>query len=240
MHDLLEVGLESAQEVYRDIPFASNSSPFDVVYLGSNSKDMQYAVLLHKEKKLINVAFRGSESVKDWYHDLYIKKKKVYTHMGKVHVHTGFYTQLYEDCAFETLCTQILHFKKVYEDYDILFSGHSLGGALSTLASFFFAIRFPHYLVFCTSYASPRVGDKLFKNACKRLKNIVHYRCYNAHDVVTFVPILRYFHVGTPIKLSKKSFSINKKSKHSTPITFFWKFHEHKVSVYRHRLFRKF
>ena len=76
----------------------------------------------------------------------------------------------------------------------VWFSGHSLGGALATLA----ADRFPSTAGVCT-IGSPRVGDRLFAAAFDARFGARAARYVNDADIVTHVPTpfpLLYQHVG--------------------------------------------
>jgi predicted lipase len=70
-----------------------------------------------------------------------------------------------------------------------LFTGHSLGGALATLAA---ALHSPDYLY---TYGSPRVGDHAFATSIDVVK---HERYVDCCDWVTMVPpvFMKYEHAG--------------------------------------------
>jgi hypothetical protein len=71
-----------------------------------------------------------------------------------------------------------------------LFTGHSLGGALATLAA---ALHGPDYLY---TFGSPRVGDRDFATS---MQAVNHARYVDCCDLVTKVPpteVLGYEHVG--------------------------------------------
>ncbi|MFH1985121.1 MAG: lipase family protein [Pseudomonadota bacterium] len=76
----------------------------------------------------------------------------------------------------------------------LLYTGHSLGAALATLAA---GMHRPHALY---TFGSPRVGDSDFADT---LKDVCIYRLCNAGDIVTFLPPsrgpLRFCHVGEPM-----------------------------------------
>lgn len=77
----------------------------------------------------------------------------------------------------------------------VVFSGHSLGGALATLAAVQFAKQYPDITVTCVTFGSPRVGNgsfaEMFNKCCKG-----SYRFVNEDDPVPMGPTpLRFTHV---------------------------------------------
>ncbi|KXZ45674.1 hypothetical protein GPECTOR_52g71 [Gonium pectorale] len=84
-------------------------------------------------------------------------------------------------------------------------TGHSLGGALATLAAYELAERRlpadPPVVMY--TYGAPRVGNKAFAEAFNALVPDA-FRCTNDKDVVPRVPRLMGFcHVGTPVLLAE-------------------------------------
>ena len=100
---------------------------------------------------------------------------------------------------------------------NIVFSGHSAGGALATLMNYvyindtFIGDRLPVY--YTITYGSPRVirdtinNKELFNKACPNL-----IRCFNANDIVPYIPFNKpspyvgsmgsgFTHVGRPIPM---------------------------------------
>ena len=59
-------------------------------FIDDPTSDIQVGVTISKTNKRITVAFRGSESFYDWWHDFQILK---YNLRDNVYVHTGFYKQ---------------------------------------------------------------------------------------------------------------------------------------------------
>jgi hypothetical protein len=113
-------------------------------------------------------------------------------------VHTGFANALLElwrgDHGVEAELNQI-------DGYRLLFTGHSLGAAMATLAA---SLRTPASLY---TIGSPRVGDADFVAALEK-KNLDNHRYVDCTDVVTCVPpeFLGYAHIGRPyyIDLARK------------------------------------
>jgi len=80
-------------------------------------------------------------------------------------------------------------------------SGHSLGGALATLLTLDVAhnSKLPTPVVY--TYASPRVGDYLFKDDYNDTV-ATSYRMYNSTDAVPDMPLWPYTSVKTGFKLT--------------------------------------
>jgi len=129
----------------------------------------------------------------------------------KVGIHRGFYDYLFKENKKkkEAEYTEILGHvtnlfqKDTYSGYKLYVTGHSMGGALATLFSFYVAaksysqvkqgntpsIPFP---VTCVSFASPRVGESGFLRAFQTLEQegmLRHLRIVNDQDPVPVVPI---------------------------------------------------
>ena len=129
------------------------------------------------------VAFRGTEPTQwsDIKADLKIRKVKVPTGF----VHRGF-----KD-ALDEVWEDVLKWLNEQKRESVFFTGHSLGGALATLA----ASRWNSITTHLYTYGSPRVGGRKF---VKSFLSSDRYRFRNNNDIVTRVPfeILGYKHVS--------------------------------------------
>jgi len=73
--------------------------------------------------------------------------------------------------------------------------GHSLGGALATLAAMDIKLNVPGKSVSCYTFGSPKVGDSAFAGAYNKLVPDTH-RFVNDTDLVPKIPPFGYEHVG--------------------------------------------
>ena len=77
----------------------------------------------------------------------------------------------------------------------VVFSGHSLGGALATLAAVQFSKQYPNIIVSCVTFGSPRVGNSLFASMFDKCCS-GSYRFVNEDDPVPMGPTpIRFTHV---------------------------------------------
>lgn len=103
-------------------------------------------------------------------------------------VHNGFQNEV------EKLWPGVLkHLEANSKNKNIYLTGHSLGGAMATVA----ASRLNDRVSALYTYGSPRVGNREF---VKQFKHLPHYRHVNNNDVVVKVPfaILGYIHHCSP------------------------------------------
>lgn len=101
-------------------------------------------------------------------------------------VHNGFQN------ALNKIWSGILLLLNDHQDKQILICGHSLGGAMATVAASRLKEKQPKLYTF----GSPRVGNKDFVES---FGNVVHYRFVNNNDLVTTIPMafLGYRHHGS-------------------------------------------
>ena len=141
------------------------------------------------------VIFRGTEP-KQWSDvkaDLNAFKRRGRYKHG--YVHSGFQGEL--DKIWDELDTEL----SVLEDRNIHVTGHSLGGAMATLAAKRISEEYDN--VHCLhTFGSPRVANRQW---CKSLE-VPHYRFQNNNDVVCKVPfwMMGYRHHGTNVYMNYK------------------------------------
>lgn len=144
--------------------------------------------------RLLILAFRGTEraALRDWMTDIDVVQ--ITDFGGKVH--RGFTFALY------SVLHQIANELRILRDnYQPLFiTGHSLGGALATLATVILEeMNYPVQGIY--TFGSPRVGDQVFSQAFDQKFWFRTFRFVNHNDVVTRVAppqlgSLNYDHVG--------------------------------------------
>ncbi len=178
---------------------------FDFINERDQHSDTQ--VMIMSNDKMVMAVFRGSEtkfnkenfasSVRDWVTtDMAIGKTRVKSWGKNVKIHRGFYRALelvYED--FKKKCSEHIG----YSNKPLWVTGHSLGGALATLAAL--RLETDGILVHQVEvFGSPRVGNENFaKFYSSKVPNI--FRWVHQNDLITMVPprkVFKYCHVTKP------------------------------------------
>lgn len=153
----------------------------------------------------IYVIFRGTQTYHEWMkvNFKFVLKDCDYDRFSKGRAHEGFLA--YYRTLRQTLESRLsaLH----PEGKEVVFAGHSLGGAMSTLAVLdaaeegYEGASFTH-----VNFGTPRVFDPVLAAYYESLP-ITTFRFVNVEDVVTTVPPpnlnrLDFQHVGTPLSFS--------------------------------------
>ena len=182
--------------------------PTDVLFFDSSleehtcHEDTQAYLWIRGDIRCAFIVFRGTEDVKDAFADLDIRHVELglgkglpYLQKG-ICIHRGFYEQ------FEVVSHDILtELQSKHDSYDSIYiSGHSLGGALATIAAAYYGHVFKmankQKVVHCHTFGSPRVGNKQFCEWFKENVNGNHWRVFNHEDPVSMVPMgPRFEHV---------------------------------------------
>lgn len=123
------------------------------------------------------LAFRGTQQIKDWMTNLDAATVPVSSSGGETlgNVHRGF------NEAFLSVRNQIGPLLEGDEELPLFITGHSLGGALATLATWYLK---GDSLAACYTFGAPRVGDT---GLMDRFRTPI-YRIVNGVDPVPFVP----------------------------------------------------
>lgn len=157
---------------------------FSQIY-SDEKTDTQFFMAISKKKLLI--AVRGTEPTKwkDWLQDAKADQIDFSSNKSHGQVHKGFFK------GFSFVQNEIENFLKSNKisGKEIIITGHSLGGAIATLAAAWLSDH-PHFKsskIMLYTYGSPRVGNKTFS---KYFSNkFIYFRCVNNKDMVTTLPI---------------------------------------------------
>lgn len=109
-------------------------------------------------------------------------------------VHNGFYSAFK---AFRPSLEEAMKFvRREHREAQLVVTGHSLGGALATLAGSYLRKKGIHADIY--TFGSPRVGNKAFASWVSNQSNGKTYRVTNKKDPVTSLPpeVLKYTHVA--------------------------------------------
>ncbi|MBD2872354.1 lipase family protein [Paenibacillus arenilitoris] len=132
------------------------------------------------------LAFRGSGSAVDWVSD-FIAQQTTYRPVKNAGLtHKGF-TDIYMSAR-----GQIMNIaKQLPGDKPLFVTGHSLGGALATLAALDLASNSAFKEPIVYTFGAPRVGDPKFVTAYNGTVG-THWRFQNEFDIVPHLPTLVY------------------------------------------------
>ncbi len=151
------------------------------------------------------VAFRGTQTQIEWWRNLQATQKEYLdpitgTQYGRVH--QGYLKVMREQIASKLINTV----RQLNPTIPCYITGHSLGGAIATMAAMEIALTIPEIRdqIQLYTYAAPRIGDRTFAQAHSQLIPN-SYRIVNLSDSVPLVPPIRiknyftdasYSHVG--------------------------------------------
>lgn len=173
------------------------------------SSDNEYQRLIKQDNELIIIgyntiyktifaSFRGSVNIQNWIDNIHVSQIQPYNNTD-ISVEKGFYnlfTNLKDDVIKE-----IQDVSKKYNTRELLITGHSLGGALSTLLTFeMLYVENTNMNIKLITFGSPRVGNKkfvsLFNDFSIYSNRITHY-----YDMVPHIPqeFLKYNHISQEI-----------------------------------------
>ena len=191
-----------------------------------SQEEIVHAIVVNFTKKRVSIIFRGSVTNKDFLQDAKCAQRSLPNPVlgimnpppteeqmpSTIRVHTGFWEYLFQKSPEGvTRMDQILQDAKTLLKENVGFSlymtGHSLGGALSTLCAFYAACDdemlqlTQHKRIVVYSVASPYCGNWKFRHAFQELERngrLQHLRIANREDLVTLMP----FAVPKPTILS--------------------------------------
>lgn len=197
MTNIIDLALRCCENVSRVTSLGEISGP----QLFSNVEwDTEGFVGTYGDKLI--VTFQGSNSSIDWKKVNFRFWKKIipYNNVNpKILVHAGFIN------AYKSVRDFLLTQVKESGLKEVWCFGHSLGGAMATLASVDFQYNFPGLVVKVVTFGSPRIGNKAFQ-ASYTHRVPENARVVNGNDLVTRLPpkMFNYEHVGECLHVGDK------------------------------------
>lgn len=168
--------------------------------------EIKYVIYLNPQFEEIIVSFRGTVKTQNWGLNILYVKSSIENEIG-AGIHLGF------KLAYDSVKTQLrIHLSELLEttplNYTLLFTGHSLGSALATLAALDSVIPFRGLnslsslnvtasRISLITFGSPRVGNKAFAKSFNSIPFQRLYRVTNTNDIVPHLPPMNtgYMHV---------------------------------------------
>lgn len=193
---------QSEEEISQQVASWSGSQ-FSTIATPAPIEAYDTQVLIVANADLILVAFRGSESRTDWKNNLDFVLIEGYA--GRVdesqgRVHRGFFH------ALDSVWGQVKRTIERFQDrgQTLWFTGHSLGGALATLAVSRLVLAEDKPVGGLYTFGSPRVGDRVFAQNFNNQFKEQNFRVVNGQDIVPRLPPrqIGYSHAGTFLYLS--------------------------------------
>ena len=198
--DIIKQGLFVSQASYCDTIHNWNCKTCE------NNSELLEIYDNHGEKALLGrytdtntlfVAFRGSENIENWIDNAQFSMTCL-NDTSSICVETGFY-KVYEYMK-KDIKNGIDMYTKKYDTDLVLFTGHSLGGAVATLMAYHY--KNTDLQVTLVTFGSPRVGNKEF---VMDFKDITSFRITHYYDIVPHIPqmFLEYYHISHEIWYNK-------------------------------------
>jgi len=182
--DLLATACDLASEVYH--PARADGE----IYLVDISTDIRVAIgeRVCDGQVYATVAFCGTESITDWMYNLMLW---MVGQDGGVEgrVHAGYCRK------WKSVGPKVTKALARTRHRRVLIAGHSLGGALATIACNSIARSLPHLEVSAFTFGAPRCADSTYHSAPLPPNVASFVRCVHAGDIVhMFPPIPGYAH----------------------------------------------
>ncbi|MDD2660637.1 MAG: lipase family protein [Methylococcales bacterium] len=160
-------------------------------FISSGPKDTDTQLFIAHSGTAIVIAFRGTANIIDWMNDA--KVGFVDEPHGKVH--RGFNAAL--DSVWKEIIETLQH-TQIYAQ-SLWVTGHSLGGALATLAAARLSLDMHKPINGIYTFGQPRVGDRQFSREVDSELKHRFFRFVNNNDIVTRIPtrLGTYNHAGS-------------------------------------------
>ncbi len=185
MAKLAYIEFESSEEELFRLIFNLKSGGFELVSAFSKGSTQGF---LAKNENMYVLAFRGTQPKK--FEDINADIRVYKSSLKEGKIHAGF-QDAYQEVEDEIVK---IFLKNEEWNWPLYITGHSLGGALATIATQNLEHKIKSQIAACYTFGSPRVGNKQYERNIKA----PFYRVVHSTDIVTLVPSIGYVHIGDP------------------------------------------
>lgn len=130
---------------------------------------------------LAHLVFRGTDDALDMLANLDTRQQAAF--VAGARVHSGFLHR------YMAVRDEARHFFDGHDFTSLVVTGHSLGGALATIAALDLADAYPWASVGCVTFGAPRVGNATFAAHFDARLGARHWRVFHERDPVPMLPM---------------------------------------------------
>ncbi len=146
-----------------------------------------FSILKSSKYKKFIFAFPGTTTNLLFLSEVLLSHKITFENEANIEVHKLFY-YIFEEIKKDIFSKSILKDINENKDYQVIFTGHSLGGAISTLASYYYKkMNLAENEPVLITFGQPRVGNEYFAKDYMSMISKV-YRIERYKDIVAMIP----------------------------------------------------
>lgn len=185
MAKLAYIEFETSEDELFRLIFNLKSGGFELVSTFSKGSTQGF---LAKNENMYVLAFRGTQPKR--FEDINTDIRVYKSTLKEGKIHAGFH-EAYQEVEDEIVN---IFLKNQEWTWPLYVTGHSLGGALATIATQNLEHKIKSQIAACYTFGSPRVGNRQYERNTKA----PFYRIVHSTDIVTLVPSIGYMHIGDP------------------------------------------
>lgn len=180
-----------------------------IVNYFKNKLGLDAALCLNKEKRTITLAFRGSESLADWIANFNFKHQVIDVPYHELdhenYAHAGFLHHLKFESQHDNMVRLIYDLSHYFVDekFNVVITGHSLGGGLATIFTYYLLKMVEHFkienraMLACITFNSPPVVSQNVAKYINEHESTISFRYKHMYDwTSSFNLLYRYSHIG--------------------------------------------
>ena len=194
-------------------------------------KECTYAISVDREENAVVVIFRGATTYTDWERSVHWRTMKAenpiqHDYPGKnryIKMHGGYHRYLFrqrkdtKSTKYDEIASKVHDYgTQLGDDYRLIVTGHSLGGALTNIFAFYASLeeRFTRNApIQAVTFGCPRMAAYQFIDAIRHQEDagkLQIARFHNEKDAITHLPPhvwqyskrgAKFYHVGLGVKL---------------------------------------